>query len=357
MLQLIFLKKVISDSLKCVYFICVSFYADEWDELPAYDPPPYQLPPAYYNTAETLPNDPFDTSNIYASPKTRYYSPVSPSKKLDSALNNETTSTLKESPKFKLPLSENGHNFEPTKLEDNFIAELEQCFISNKHVEDKPLIPVLEPPPSKIHNTQDRNSASISVTNNYDQSETATLFNKMWHDMAASSSNSVEPSNLHVSNLTSKSLDTSQNNITSTEFGTFRCNQNKNHLNMNNSKIYDKCYSDSSSQSNFDSNCLYSSKNLNAAPLYSNAYIPPNNHKNIYETYGSVQNNVQQYNEIDDRIYTEISEHLYSPVAEDTLRPHRPAPPSPLVLGQPQSMQQIQRKLQTGQVSRVCCII
>lgn len=61
--------------------------------------------------------------------------------------------------------------------------------------------------------------------------------------------------------------------------------------------------------------------------------------------------NQRLYNEVDD-IYSEVAENVYSqPAAGDVLRPHRPAPPSPLVLGYPQSIQQLQRKLGQSQVS------
>lgn len=62
----------------------------------------------------------------------------------------------------------------------------------------------------------------------------------------------------------------------------------------------------------------------------------------------SYQEGSRIYNEVEN-VYSEI-EHVYSQPPQEVLRPHRPAPPSPLVLGYPQSMQQLQRKLGQTQV-------
>ncbi|XP_050310797.1 activated Cdc42 kinase Ack [Anthonomus grandis grandis] len=51
-------------------------------------------------------------------------------------------------------------------------------------------------------------------------------------------------------------------------------------------------------------------------------------------------------------LYQEIADNLYSQVPDETLRPHRPAPHMPPApSGQPLSMQQVQRKIQLGQLS------
>lgn len=56
----------------------------------------------------------------------------------------------------------------------------------------------------------------------------------------------------------------------------------------------------------------------------------------------------RQYSEVSEGLYHEISDNVYSQVPEEVLRPHRPAPTKPGL--QPLSMQQIQRKIQQGQV-------
>lgn len=71
--------------------------------------------------------------------------------------------------------------------------------------------------------------------------------------------------------------------------------------------------------------------------------------QSLYSNYSAVPS-VRPYSEVTESVYSEIPEHVYSAVPNDLLKPHRPAPPSPLILGQPQSMQQIQRKLQQNQV-------
>lgn len=80
----------------------------------------------------------------------------------------------------------------------------------------------------------------------------------------------------------------------------------------------------------------------------SNLYSTPDS----YSQYGTV-NNQRLYSEISDSVYHEIPDHLYSQVPDETLRPHRPAPTKPdNFMGQPLSMQQIQRKIQQGQVRK-----
>lgn len=76
----------------------------------------------------------------------------------------------------------------------------------------------------------------------------------------------------------------------------------------------------------------------------------------LYNNYGMTLNS-RQYSEVGESVYSEIPDHVYSKVPNDLLKPHRPAPPSPLILGQPQSMQQIQRRIQQGQVKTVSLCI
>ncbi|XP_066249305.1 activated Cdc42 kinase Ack isoform X2 [Euwallacea similis] len=80
-----------------------------------------------------------------------------------------------------------------------------------------------------------------------------------------------------------------------------------------------------------------------------------NENTSIYATAQPVYSNYaaqSHYSEVADSLYQEIPENLYSQVPEETLRPHRPAPTKPGdFLGQPLSMQQIQRKIQQGQLS------
>lgn len=59
------------------------------------------------------------------------------------------------------------------------------------------------------------------------------------------------------------------------------------------------------------------------------------------------------YSDVGGACYQEIPENVYSQVPEEELRPHRPAPTTPSLLGQPISMQQIQRKIQQGQVRQI----
>lgn len=82
----------------------------------------------------------------------------------------------------------------------------------------------------------------------------------------------------------------------------------------------------------------------------SNLYSTPT--PDSYPQYGTV-NNQRLYSEISESVYHEIPDHLYSQVPDETLRPHRPAPTKPdNFMSQPLSMQQIQRKIQQGQVKK-----
>lgn len=64
--------------------------------------------------------------------------------------------------------------------------------------------------------------------------------------------------------------------------------------------------------------------------------------------YGTLPSRI--YSEVNESLYHEIPENLYSQVPDETLKPHRPAPTKPGL--QPLSMQQIQRKIQQGQVNK-----
>lgn len=185
-------------------------------------------------------------------------------------------------------------------------------------------IPVLQPPPQsyrvrqpvkntniqqplpKVQNDTQQNASLASNARLYDDpSETTNVFNKMWYESAVKD-------NVYLQNKQTNTsyCDTVSGGWKETSFGEFKCNQ----------------------QQSFPKYDL--SQHGNPVPVLPQARL-----------YGDSRL-------YDGNVYSEVSDNVYSQVEEDILRPHRPAPPSPLVFGvHPQSMQQIQRRLQTqGQV-------
>lgn len=246
-------------------------------------------------------------------------------------------------------LSANSDSPQKSTLDKKLVEEFENLNLNAA----APQIPLLQPPPSSakvkklneltIKNTNAlvdtlQKTASkddhmmtlneyIAKNSNCNQSDTSSVFNKIWYQNAV-----VQNGNMpKVTNLIAAT--TSQENVS--EFGQFRCNQPR--LNGDNS-LY-------SNQSAF---------NNTSSTYYSTSAC--NHYASQLGTYGSYNSlpAYRQYSEVPtESLYTEIPEYFYSQVPDETLKPHRPAPPSPLVpIGQPQSMQQIQRKLQQGQVNK-----
>lgn len=274
------------------------------------------MPPSYKTIRELAPlTDPFDTSAIYT-PENNFISPSRKPVEYNNCLEAGSVS--------------NGIGAD--KLDSNFIAELERCSVS----ESIP-IPALDPPPQQQKSPRNyyANNCVAEGKQNNIVKDTTTVINEIWHDLTMRNVSDVKSNNA----LGIESLQKANANH---EFGAFKCNYNYN--SSASSKNYDKFY-ESSAVPNTNTNTFYSNKNFNS-DLYANNTQAQNTQYNA----------VQPYSDVAESLYSEIPEHFYSPVADDLLRPHRPAPPSPLVLlGQPQSMQQIQRKIQQGQVHFFIC--
>lgn len=307
--------------------------ADDWsDDIgEANGPPPYQQPPAYCNTQEAA-DDPFDTSKVYSPAGLENVNSVIKMKNT----NLIAASVVNQQKNEVLSVDETVHSPHKSVLDKRLLEELEGLSLSKEGTQ----IPLLQPPPSssKIKQSTVKNSnlTAVAKTLNRDDhmmslneyisknssADTSSVFNKIWYHNAV-----VQNGNMPKVNNTPN-----EENIS--EFGQFRCNQP----------------------------VSFSGHQNGDATLYNNqsvsAYYGTTGSCNVYAsqmaTYGSYNSlpGYRQYSEVaQDSLYSEIPEYLYSPVPDETLRPHRPAPPSPLVLvGQPQSMQQIQRKIQQGQV-------
>lgn len=161
-------------------------------------------------------------------------------------------------------------------------------------------IPIIDPPPprnlKKVNNDLQKNQSMQEINNLYaNVNDTLASVNKS--------------TNKYVIN---------------SEYGEFKSNRR-----------YDPVYG--TTDPYYDTASLYE-----AQPAISGSSPYYSTNSNLATYSGSRSN----YNEVEEAVYHEIPEHFYSQVPDETLRPHRPAPPSPMVL----SMQQIQRKIQQGQI-------
>lgn len=372
-------------------------------------PPPYQQPPSYCNTTDLgihVEDDPFDTSNIGNTTNLhRYYSQIPPvttvyatneNKSLNDmcsqasyikcdianrGINYNTTpsnkntnvvvSTTVNSPKKDIALAvvpsssseskqnDNNSNASVSKLnmlDVKLLEELENLNLSKNEscakVENQ-VVPLLQPPPQSVK-LKKVNELSPKITNviaatlpkvqkneisnineyrpNYETfkkcMDTSAVVNKIWFETT-----------VHQNGNT---------NTVQNQFGAFRCNQPSFYQRP------DPTY-DHSSYSSVPQPVYHGDSNLQNDICSGNAYAASSSF-NLYSSqtavYGSM--NGRQYSEVAESVYSEIPDYFYSRVPDEILKPHRPAPPSPLVLvGPPQSMQQIQRKIQQGQVRTI----
>lgn len=271
-------------------------------------PPPYQQPPSYCNT-QTF--DPFDTSKVYSSVESRIYLPIPTngyaSTKSDIQLvsSKSVLATTKEVAT------------QPTSLSNDFsLMSMNDCSVdtNSKYVVDSELekylltkqdIPILQPPPSTFKKVETPPTALPKVENgstfsnfkdvyakntNYD---TTNVFNKIWYENLLKENGNVRKSHYYdrVADLDKMSV--------------------------RSFNLYDTCNTDN----------VYNDTSCN--------------------TY-AFNTKIRSYSEVPDSVYSEISDNLYSQLPAEVMKPHRPAPPSPMV----QSMQQIQRKIQQGQVKQ-----
>lgn len=355
-------------------------------------PPLYQHPPSYYNTSiiEQEP-DPFDTSNILS-----LYSSVSPTPsnhnyhhsnelqneimdkiKLYSGVKSTTSSPQTQfvqgdianrdshvarsktvtSPKKGVATEVNAEilaavasNLTSMKLNDVKAAGTSSLNNSSSNVPhtspltaEPTLVPVVSnvgsvPVLPKIQNGTYSNLSDLyaktsdysknSNTNVVQKNDTKSVINKMWLDT-------------NVNNVNGNS--NQYRYVVNSEFGEFKSNRR-----------YDPVYQSTASHlydtpsAFYESTLTYNnlSQSQSTSVYNSVSNLDTNTAQQTYSNYYNAPNN---YN---DELYHEISENFYSQVPEETLKPHRPAPTKPGdLMGQPLSMQQIQRKIQQGQLS------
>lgn len=350
-------------------------------------------------------NDPFDTSNITTTTLHRYYSQIPPvttvfgttenatlknpcsqasyiksdianrgfnSTTTNSKNTNLVVSTTVNSPKKDIAMavapssSESRQNDNNTNastssklnmLDMKLLEELENLNLSKKETPSpkvqNQVVPLLQPPPAsiklkKVNELVPKNTNVLAATlpkvqkyeisnvneyrNNYETfkrcMDTSSVVNKIWFETTVRQNGST--------------------NMIQNEFGAFRCNQ---------PAVYertDAIYRHSNYSSVLQPVYQNGDNGLQGDVFAGNAYGMGGSF-NVYSSQAAVygSTNGTQYSEVAESLYSEIPD-LYSRVPDEILKPHRPAPPSPLVhIGLPQSMQQIQRKIQQGQVRSV----
>lgn len=348
-------------------------------------PPPYTQPPSYYNTASFAQSedDPFDTSKLFESvPKIS--TQITPSRVVLEAevksvyiqgdianrSMNYTVSNIK--PKEVQVATSKGvtptHRELATGIIDDlalgnltlespvknnidskFMSDLETYLTSKKNN----TVPILQPPPQnpkkinnvdvlpKVQNGNGNGNGIYSnlegnlMKNSIDKSETtANVLNKIWRETSA-----VENRNLMK---ICKSLNTDPVALT-TNYGQFQSNRHYDPVYTSTSSGLDQYVAGNNPYQAIKEN-IYNNGSFAMHHSYpSTSTLYNNSQTAVYGSYNSVQ-----YSEVPpESVYSEISDNLYSQVP-DELKPHRPAPPSPMI----QSMQQIQRKMQQGQVLR-----
>ncbi|KAK9745424.1 GTPase binding [Popillia japonica] len=307
------------------------------------EPPPYNAPPEYCNTTSSIQyeieqNDPFDTTTAFNSNRSLSISHLSPIKKqntpnISQSSTNLFNSTNHLNSKFEsISFQENN-----AKADEQFTADLEKSL--NLSHNTNGAIPLLEPPPNNVNkgkkvinissnslndlyaNTQD------GIKNTNALNDTTNVINRIWHETLVGNGNSIDSTRNSISNTSVRSV---QSNLIKLDDLRPPSNSNLDTCGQINVKVYDKVYETSYSLPN--------------SAVYGNTpvCIPANNLYALHQEFLHIMPH---------RAYIVTTVQYQAAVPNDLLKPHRPAPPSPLILGQPQSMQQIQRKLQQNQLS------
>ncbi|KAI4461275.1 tyrosine-protein kinase [Holotrichia oblita] len=267
------------------------------------DPPPYNAPPEYCNTTslsqfEIEQNDPFDTTTAFKTNRSLSTTHLSPIKKQNASEFPSSTNLLNSTNHLNSKLESINLQENNAKIDGQFIADLEKSLNLSQTTNGG--IPLLEPPPNNplSNSNLDNTCGQINVK----------VYDKVY-ETSYSLPNSVVYGNTPVCIPANNLYGNSATAVL-----------------RSNSAMYNIPYSPTSRTATYTT----------TQSLYSNYSAAPS---------------VRPYSEVTESVYSEIPEHVYSTVPNDLLKPHRPAPPSPLILGQPQSMQQIQRKLQQNQLS------
>ncbi|XP_074028397.1 activated Cdc42 kinase isoform X2 [Leptinotarsa decemlineata] len=287
----------------------------------------------------------------------------------------------------KLPIMSNES---PAKKigDGKFLDDLEKNFLGKKNSE----IPTLDPPPQLTRNVN-RNNKDIKETlqkiqngDRYaksselsEKNDTTSVLNKIWFE--TTNNGNLKQNNKNIQSDTNWGQTQTETYVVNSEFGQFKSNRRYDPVHCSNTSIYSNPLSHGVEvdQATFNysangshnavsqticNNTSFVSSLTTTNTFYNNvaaSYNTSNGSKNrdssnLYSSqlssygYGSIPG--RHYSDLaEDRLYHEIPENHYSHVpSEENLKPHRPAPTKPGGM-QPLSMQQIQRKIQQGQLS------
>ncbi|XP_072382085.1 activated Cdc42 kinase Ack isoform X1 [Diabrotica undecimpunctata] len=286
----------------------------------------------------------------------------------------------------------------PEKNEDQkkFLAELEKCLLGKDNE-----IPVLDPPQPvrkeknsngvagafpKVQNKTYSNIGDFygkTFDNSPQKNDTASVINKIWCESTNNGNMKQNNKNIQMDNQNKiESVASNGDNdpyrstrrydpvysSTNSVFGGGNyydltpepSGSNQNLYNHLPQTIHNNITSSSQLTT---TNTLYKTNNYNnSAVVQRDPYSSTNLYNNQSAAYGysSVAGSIsgRPYEEVGrhysdvtgNSLYHEIPDNVYNDVTDDSLKPHRPAPTKPGNL-QPLSMQQIQRKIQQGQLT------
>ena len=334
------------------------------DYQPTSAPPPYQQPPSYYNTQllEQPSDDPFDTSRVFSpEPRKSYtqlpmYSQPNETKQngyIKSDITNRsvnykstdvqlaTSKGVSAAPKeIATPVSITNDlslmtlNEVPNNQDTKFVQDLEKYLLT------KTEIPPLQPPPPNLKAAKKSDTAALppkvqngtysnleEIYTKGSKYDTTNVFNQIWYENFSKENGNVKQcKNFDVPAQSSQNYYHHYDPVSDFD-----------RASLSGVNFYDNCHTAADN--------LYNSSYLLQPTSSQNSFSSCNTQTGVYGSY----NSIRQYSEVPDAVYAEIAETPYSQVPQETLKPHRPAPPSPMV----QSMQQIQRKIQQGQVTNV----
>ncbi|XP_017781945.1 PREDICTED: activated CDC42 kinase 1 isoform X2 [Nicrophorus vespilloides] len=261
-------------------------------------PPPYSFPPSYCNTAGLNMMDPFDTSSVFASCNLEQQQQVVDTDLGSQNYLNECRSSSQTTSPDKSFYSSSNHHLQQS---EQTVSSRSLMNAIKLEQQQQPQQPVMVMPQKNLHIEPVDSGKFVADL------ERCLYLRSPEIPAIEPPPPKVLPKQSNLLPLSPKVPNGSVSNVYSNEFGSFKSN--------NHYAIY------------------------NNSPLYSSVYESSNAYNRRNDIYKAVSTTYE------DQVYSEIPENEYSMVPEDLLKPHRPAPSTPI------SMQQMQRRLQQSQLS------
>ncbi|XP_044755752.1 activated CDC42 kinase 1 isoform X1 [Coccinella septempunctata] len=250
-------------------------------------------------------------------------------------------------------ISNNLNNVESDKnngMSSEFLSDLDKYLKSKNKVEEHKQEPkntnqILQGQGLRMNKIQKEDNSQNQALYGTLPAETASAINKIWYESSQNVKSGSKEYNVPAS--------TSTNYVIQTEYGEFKSNRRYDPVSSNSNLSVSHYNTLDSSSQNLYVNQSQSNNSVAkySSPECSSMYSARNSYSTQVGIYGGSSSgySLTSYSEVPDGIYSEIPDHVYSQVPVEILRPHRPAPSSPMGrMEQPQSMQQIQRKIQKG---------